>query len=109
MPAVKLDEAEFRKRFLNQYIDPAFAPLGGELDRIADAAWDAYVNSRKSPRTREAGPGYANPDYELSLDWIAAREAIDAAKADYARADRPARALIINAASRSEHTCPGET
>ena len=62
MPEVKLDEAEFRERFLSQFIDPAFEPLSAELDRVAAAAWDGYSNSRKSPRTHKAGPGFADPD-----------------------------------------------
>ena len=36
MPSPQLDEAEFRKRFLSQYIDPAFDPLREELDSIRD-------------------------------------------------------------------------
>ncbi|MCR5878578.1 hypothetical protein [Phenylobacterium sp. J367] len=31
--------------------------------------------------TRKAGPGFADPDYDLSVDWLAAREAIQAAQA----------------------------
>ena len=68
---------EFRRRFLSQFPDPAFEPLSSELDRIAGAAWDAYANGRKSPRTRKAGPGFADPTYDLAVDWIAAKEAID--------------------------------
>ncbi|MGN6157099.1 MAG: flavodoxin family protein [Devosia sp.] len=109
MPPVKLDEAEFKRRFLSQYTDPAFDEIGEQLEAVADAAWDGYSHSRKAPRTRKAGPGYADPDYELSLDWIAAKEAVDAAQAEYAKEHRKARVLIINCASRSEHTCPGET
>ncbi|MDB5506169.1 MAG: NADPH-dependent reductase [Devosia sp.] len=109
MPPVKLDEAEFKKRFLSQYIDPAFEQLKSELDRVADTAWDAYIESRKSPITQKAGPGYADPDYDLSIDWISARAAIVAAEQRYKDPYRQARVLMINAASRSEHTCPGET
>ena len=81
MPSPQIDEAEFRKRFLSQFIDPAFEPLKAELDRVAAAAWDGYANHRKAPRTRKAGPGFADPDYDLSDDWIAAHEAIDAGAA----------------------------
>jgi multimeric flavodoxin WrbA len=108
MPPVELDEAEYKKRFLSQYIDPAFATLQPELDRIAAAAWDGYRNSRKSPRTRKAGPGFADPAYDLAEDWIAAHDAVNRAQK---RFDDPAanpRILIVNGSSRSEHTCPGE-
>ena len=72
-PDPTLDEAEFRRRFLQQFQDPAYEQLGSELKRIADAAWDAYSHHRKSPKTRKAGPGFADPDYDLAVDWIAAR------------------------------------
>ncbi|MFC5484176.1 flavodoxin family protein [Microvirga aerilata] len=107
-PDPTLDEGEFRKRFLQQFLDPAFEPLKGELQRIADAAWDAYSHHRKSPKTRKAGPGFTDPDYDFSVDWIAAKEAIDEAQKRHEDQAGPDRFLLIVASSRSEHTCPGE-
>ena len=107
MPSPRLDEPAFRRRFLDQFRDPAFRPLSADLDRIAAAAWDAYVNSRKSPLTTKAGAGFADPDYDLSVDWIAARDAIRAAERRHADRSRP-NILLINGSTRSEHTCPGE-
>lgn len=109
MPSVELGEEEFRERYLQQFADPKFADLKEELDRIAAVAWDGYSNSRKAPVTAKAGPGYADPDYDLSVDWIAAKAAVDAAQREYDSADRPPRLLFVNASSRSEHTCPGES
>jgi multimeric flavodoxin WrbA len=108
MPEVRLDEAEFKRRFKSQYLDPAFAPLGAELERIAQAAWEGYTAGRKSPLTEKAGPGYADPDYDLAVDWIGAKRAIDAARAEYEDPSQPPCILIVNGSSRSEHTCPGE-
>ncbi|MGO4572945.1 flavodoxin family protein [Microvirga sp. 2TAF3] len=107
-PDPTLTEDEFRRRFLSQFRDPAFGPLAGELDRVAAAAWDAYNHNRKSPLTRKAGPGFADPDYDLAVDWIAARDAIGAAQQRHEDANGPARLLLISSSSRSEHTCPGE-
>ncbi|MGN6749318.1 MAG: NADPH-dependent FMN reductase, partial [Xanthobacteraceae bacterium] len=76
MPSPELDEAEFKRRFLSQFADPCFEPLAAELVRVSGAAWDAYINSRKAPHTRKAGAGYDDPDYELSIDWVAATAAI---------------------------------
>lgn len=104
----RLDETEFKRRFRGQFQDEAYRPLDAELARITDAAWDAYANQRKSPHTRKAGPGYADPDHELSLDWIAAKEAIAAAQRRHDDASGPLNLLLINGSSRSEHTCPGE-
>jgi multimeric flavodoxin WrbA len=108
MPSPQLDRAAFRARFLAQFRDPAFDTLAGALERIEAAAWDAYSNSRKSPRTRKAGPGFADPDYDLSVDWIAARDAVIAAQKRHDEPAAAARILIVNGSSRSEHTCPGE-
>jgi hypothetical protein len=108
MPSPRLDETEFRLRYLKQFEDPAFEPLKTQLAEIASVAWDAYKNSRKSPHTRKAGPGFQGPDYDLSLDWIAARKTIDEAQTRYEDRSQTPRILIINGSSRSEHTCPGE-
>jgi multimeric flavodoxin WrbA len=108
MPSPRLPEAEFKRRFLGQFIDPAFDPLRGDLERIAAAAWDAYENSRKSPQTRKAGPQFADPDYDLAVDWIAAHQAVAAAQRRHEDASGQARILLINCSSRSEHTCPSE-
>ncbi len=103
-----MDRAEFTRRFLSQFIDPAFGPLSDDLQRVADAAWDAYYNSRKSPKTRKAGPGFADPDYDLADDWLAAQEAVRQAEERHRDPRGPFRVLLINASPRSEHTCPGE-
>src|SRR6185437_11984778 len=78
------------------------------LDAIIGAAWDAYSNSRKSPQTRKAGSGFADPNYDLSVDWLAARDAIQKAQECHDNRAEKARVLIINGSARSEHTCPGE-
>jgi multimeric flavodoxin WrbA len=107
-PDPTLDEDEFRTRFLGQFQDQAFDPLRNELDRIATAAWDAYSHHRKAPKTRKAGPGFADPDYDLAVDWIAAQDAIGQAERLHRDPKGPSRILVISASSRSEHTCPGE-
>src|SRR6202012_567779 len=108
MPPVKLDRAEFEKRYRSRFADPAFKPLQKELDDIVAAAWDAYSNSRKSPETRKAGEGFADLNYDISVDWLAARDAIQQAQKRYDDPAEKARVLIVNGSSRSEHTCPGE-
>jgi hypothetical protein len=107
-PSPRLGEPEFLARFLSQFPDPAYDPLRGELARIAAAAWDAYAHQRKSPRTRKAGPGFADPTYDLAEDWVAARAAIEAAQIRHDDPAGPARVLLISFSSPSEHTCPSE-
>src|ERR1700716_2988939 len=108
MPAVKLSREEFEKRYRSRFADPVFQPLQRELDAIVGAAWEGYSNSRKAPVTRKAGPGFADPDYDISVDWLAARDAILAAQRRHDDSNETARILLINGSSRSEHTCPGE-
>ncbi|WP_229428858.1 flavodoxin family protein [Microvirga pudoricolor] len=108
MPDPTLSESEFRARFLSQFQDPAFESLKEELYRISTAAWDGYSHHRKSPRTRKAGPGFADPDYDLAVDWIAAHEAIRKAQERHEDKASPNSVLLINGSARNEHTCPGE-
>ncbi|MDP2358707.1 MAG: flavodoxin family protein [Beijerinckiaceae bacterium] len=108
MPSPQLEESEFKKRYQEQFQDPQFRALDAELAAITEVAWEAYAASRKSPITRKAGPQFHDPDYDLSVDWLAARDAIGLAQKRYEdKAGRP-RILLVNASSRSEHTCPGE-
>src|SRR5256885_16758604 len=108
MPPVKLVREEFEQRFKSRFVDPAFDPLEEEVQKITAAAWEAYADSRKAPHTRKAGPGFADPDYDLSVDWLAARDAIAQAQQIYENPAEPSRILLVNGSSRSEHTCPGE-
>lgn len=108
MPSVELSREEFERRFFARYRDPVFEGVQTQLNAVAAAAWDAYINYRKAPHTRKAGAGFADPDYDLSVDWLSARDAILAAQARYADASRAPRILLVNGSSRSDQTCPGE-
>ena len=106
-PSSRLDRAEFEARFLSQFADPLFSTVAQELRAIVATAWDAYNGSRKAPRTRKAGPEFADPDYDLAVDWSETRDAIRAAEQKYHTQPSP-RILLINGSPRNEHTCPGE-
>lgn len=108
MPAVELSREEFEKHYRTRFADPAFTALAKEIDAITAVAWDGYINGRKSPVTRKAGPEFADPGYDLSVDWLDARNAIMLAQSAFERANATPRILLINGSSRSEHTCPGE-
>jgi multimeric flavodoxin WrbA len=109
MPDVRLAREEFTRRFRQRFVDPAFDLHNDSIGRIVDAAWDAYDRYRKAPHTRKAGEGYADPDYDLSVDWIEASRKIKDAEQSQKNPASPPRVLLINGAARSEHTCPGET
>ena len=76
MPGVTLNKTLLAERLKAHFYDPKFETVAGSLDRIVEVAWDAYKNSRKSPRKRRAGQGFADPDYEISVEWLATRAAI---------------------------------
>ena len=108
MPSPQLAEADFKRRYNDQFFDPAFRAVQAELDKVVDIAWDAYDKSRKSPVTQKAGPNFSNAKYDLSVNWIAAHEAVKAAQLRHDDKKQTPRILLINGSSRSEHTCPGE-
>lgn len=108
MPSSQIDRETFRARFLRHFYDPSFDAVRPEIERLCEIAWINYEQSRKAPRTRPAGAGFEDPTYELSMEWLAAREAILAAAGRHGDPRLPSRVLIVNASPRSENTCPGE-
>jgi multimeric flavodoxin WrbA len=108
MPSPQLTKDEFKARFLRRFFDPAFEPAKAEIGRIADIAWDGYDKGRKEPRTVKAGPEFADPTYDLSAEWLDTHRALLAAQRRHEDPATPSRILLVNGATRSEHTCPGE-
>ncbi len=108
MPSVEISRHEFDKRFRERFFDPAFDQAEKELATIIEIAWQAYIGYNKNPRKREAGKGYADPKFELPVEWFAARAAIDKAARQQADKKSPPRILLVNGSSRSDQTCPGE-
>ena len=108
MPDVHVSRDEFIRRFRERFVDPRYESLTDAIERITEVAWDAYEDYRKAPHTEKAGQGYADPDYDLSIDWIEASRKIKEAEQRQKDPTSPSRILLINGAARSEHTCPGE-
>jgi hypothetical protein len=71
-----MPESEMRRRFEQRSYDPAFRMQDGAIAHLGSITWDGYVKERKSPVIRPAGPGFSDPAYELSVEWLAARDAI---------------------------------
>jgi len=65
-----LPRDEFAQRFRQRFFDPNFDPGAGEIEQLIEIGWKNYCETRKSPRTRKAGAGFADPDYELSIEWL---------------------------------------
>jgi len=108
MPSVQISRNEFERRFRERFFDPAFDKVDAEIAAIIEVAWQAYDGYNKNPRKRAAGKGYAEPNYQLPVEWLATRAAVDKAAKQQADKKAPSRILLINGSSRSDQTCPGE-
>jgi len=103
-----LGHAEFSARFRNAYFDPAFRVEDQSIARLEEIAWQIYQVGRKAPLTEKAGPGYADPDYDLSVEWVATKLRIEEAQRHWAKAESPSRVLLICGSARNDGSCPGE-
>jgi multimeric flavodoxin WrbA len=106
--SVALERDEFRRRFAARFQDPAFETVAGELAAAEAVAWEAYSEYRKSPRTRRAGRGFADPGFELPVEWLETRARIREAGRRWQDPKSPSRILVVNGSARSDQTCPGE-
>lgn len=103
-----MSREEFRVHFRRSFVDPAFAPEVSAIARLEAIAWDGYKSGRKTPLTRKAGPSFADPNHELSVEWLKTRDDLDNAMARQRDPAAPSRVLVIAAAARNDFTCPGE-
>lgn len=106
--STKLTKEEFSRRLRERFYDPGFHIAASDIERIIEIAWNGYDEYRKSPRTRRAGRGFADPDYQLPVEWLAARSAIRAAERRHNDPSSRRRILLICGSARSDETCPGE-
>jgi multimeric flavodoxin WrbA len=103
-----LSREEFGARFRQSFYDPAFEAAHDAVERVERIAWEGYSEARKSPRTRPAGPGYADPAHQLSDEWRDARDRVLQAQARQRDPATPTRALVICGSPRNDGSCPGE-
>jgi multimeric flavodoxin WrbA len=108
MPSVELSKKEFQRRFLERFSDPDFADKAKELDALAKIAFENYIQYDKSPRSVPAGRGFADPEFELPLEWLATRARIRQAQERHRRRSSKSRFLLVNGSARSDQSCPGE-
>jgi multimeric flavodoxin WrbA len=104
----KFTREEFSKRFRDEFYDPAFRAEDGAIARLEQIAWEAYDGGRKAPITRKAGPGFADPTYDLSVEWYEASERLKAAQKRWEQPSTPSRVLLVCSSSRNDGSCPGE-
>jgi multimeric flavodoxin WrbA len=104
----KLNRDEFHLVFARDFYDPAYQAVARELAAVEEVAWKNYVDSHKAPATVKAGPGFLDPDYDLSVEWKETHDRLRAAEARQKDPATPSRILLINGAARNDGSCPGE-
>jgi multimeric flavodoxin WrbA len=103
-----LERDEFHLVFSAAFMDPSFKAVAEALADAEQVAWDNYRAARKAPVTVKAGPGFHDPDYDLSLEWMETRDRLLAAEATQKDPASRSRVLVINGAARNDGSCPGE-
>ena len=105
---VKLSREEFERRLRERFFDPAYQRVEQQISDVVEIAWTVYDEYHKSPRTRKAGPGFADPEFELPIEWLETRERIAQAELEQKDGSRTGRVLLVCGAARHDQTCPGE-
>ena len=103
-----LKRNEFHLKFSRSFMDPAFDTVKAALKKVEDVAWDNYVKGNKAPFTEKAGAEFADPDYDLSVEWRATRDRLLAAEVAQKDPDTRSRVLLICGSARNDGSCPGE-
>jgi multimeric flavodoxin WrbA len=108
MPSVQLDKQQFRQRYFERFYDPVFEGLRPQIEQLMEKAWESYHDYHKNPRTAKAGAEFANPDFELAVEWLETHKQIKLAEQRHKDPASPCRILLVNGSSRSDQSCPGE-
>ena len=103
-----LERNEFHLEFRRSFFDPTFDSVQLEIGKIEEIAWENYINGRKAPITEKAGPEFADPNYDLSVEWKATRDKLIATDATQKDPATKSRVLLICGSARNDGTCPGE-
>ena len=98
---------EFQRRWKERFCDPGFDRERDKIDALAEIAWQAYEDHRKSPHMRKAGPEFADPEHELATEWLEARDRIRAAQKQFEDPDGQSRILLICASLLLTERRPG--
>ncbi len=103
-----LTRAAFHERFSLRYYDPAFAVESEAIARLEEIAWQALQEGRKALVTQPAGPGFADPTYKVSVQWLDTRARLRTAQQRWQDSATPSRVLLVCGSARNDGTCPGE-
>src|SRR5450830_232120 len=103
-----LGRDQFHIKFQQSFVDPTCNEVKKALSKVEQVAWVNYVEGQKSPITEKAGAHFADPDYDLSVEWKASSKRL--AELDILQKDSltPSRVLLICGSARNDGSCPGE-
>ena len=104
----KISRDEFRRRFRGEFYDPEYRNHDDIIATLEAVAWNAYSAGRKAPITAKAGAEFADPQYDLSVEWRKVRDRVKAADAQRVDPSSQSRVLVICASARNDGTCPAE-
>jgi multimeric flavodoxin WrbA len=107
-PEWPMPREEFARRFRANFYDPMYEQEADAVTRLEAVAWKVYEEDRKWPRTAKAGPGFHDPEFELSVQWRATRDKLLEAEKKQKDPSTRSRVLVICGSSRNDGTCPGE-
>ncbi|GAC1427899.1 MAG: flavodoxin family protein [Burkholderiaceae bacterium] len=103
-----LNRNEFHLEFRKSFFDPAFEAVAEQIAKVEEVAWQNYKDGRKAPVTEKAGPGFADPTYDLSAEWKATSARLVAAEKTQKDPATRSRVLLICGSARNDGSCPGE-
>jgi multimeric flavodoxin WrbA len=104
----KLGRDEFHLQFQRSHRDAAFDEVRDALASVEEVAWDNYTKGHKVLLTEKAGPGFADPDYALSVEWKTTRDRLLAAEVKQKDPASPSRVLLICGSARNDGSCASE-
>ncbi|MYN26698.1 flavodoxin family protein [Duganella levis] len=104
----KLERKEFHLQFMRSFVDPRFEQASDALAQVEEIAWRNYDEGRKAPITQKAGSEFADPDYDMSVEWKETRDRLLAAEQRQKDPSTQSRVLLIIGAARNDGSCPGE-
>ena len=90
-----LERDEFHLEFRRSFVDPTFDAVKSEIAKVEQVAWENYINGNKAPITAKAGQEFAEPDYDLSMEWKETRDKLIATEARQKEPATKSRVLLI--------------
>ena len=103
-----LGRDEFHLEFRRSFADPSFNQVKEALAQVEQIAWTNYIEGHKAPLKEKAGPTFADPDYDMSVEWKASSKRLAELDLLQKNPQTPSRALLVCSSARNDGSCPGE-